>query len=666
MIIKSITICNFKNFMGEHTIDVTPDSSNGRNIILVCGVNGSGKTTMLDAMRLCMFGKRFNGYTVFNSDYQRYLLSSKNKSSVKNNDQRFFIEIEIELTESFPNYCLTLKREWGLNKGGIDEKFTIFRDGVPLEIIPREYWEDYTLSIIPPHISDYFFFDGEKVKELSIGHNAEEILRSSIRDLIGLNLYETLNKDLGNLVDKIQRRNITQKKTKEGIKDKEKERLVLNKQMDNIKKNIKENSGTIEELLSELKKVEKKLKRTAGAYAKDRKNNEGVLLKLKEKTSKLDDEIKQICGEVLPFIISSDLCDDLLNQIKKERRLKELITSKDILMEVNQNLIERIDNNEKLTDISKGKINLIKEEIKKIFSEMLNELNYDHEFSILHDLTNAEADVIENFLRNTEKIQKKRLNTILKKRENNIFQMKKINDQLKRIPDESFVKKYIEDISSIRSKIEFLEKENTRLNTEKQSLEEDNRKIKESIMELEEKTVCMEEDNRKIEISRKIQNIIEKFTDTIVSSRIEELEKIITEMYQKLSNKEDMVEEIKIDKKTFVATLFDYDELVVNKENISAGEKEIYALSILWGLSKISNRKLPLITDSPLAKLDSTHVYNILTKFFPNAGEQVIILAHDREIDHESYQKLKSNINRVYTLSLDEKNKITEGYFNKT
>jgi len=611
MIIKSITICNFKNYRGKHIIDVTPDSSNGRNIILVCGANGAGKTTMLDAIRLCMFGKRFNGYAAFNSDYQRYILSSKNKSSIRNNDQRFFIEIEIELTE-FPHYCLTLKREWKLNKDKVEEKFTLFRDNIPLEIIPREYWEDYVMSIIPPYISDYFFFDGEKIKELSVGLNAEEILRESIRDLIGLNPYETLNKDLGNLIDKIRRRNISQKKIKDEIKDNEKNRLDLSKQLNNIKKNIKNNSNKIEELSFELKKVEENLKRTAGAYAKDRKNNENELLKLKEKTSKLEDEIKQICGEVLPFIISSEVCNDLLNQLKKERRLKKLIASKDILTEVNQNLIERIDNNEKLINISKGETNPIKEEIKKIFSEMLNELNYDPESSILHDLTNAEADVIENFLKNSEKIQKKKLNTILKQRENNILEMKKINDQLKRIPDESFVKKYIEDISSIRSEIEFLGKENARLNTEKQSLEEEIRKIKEGIMELEE------------------------------------------------------IKEIKIDKKTFVATLFDYDDLVVNKESISAGEKEIYALSILWGLSKISNRQLPLIIDSPLAKLDNTHVHNILTKFFPNAGEQVIILSHDREIEYGSYLKLKPNINRTYTLSLDEKNKIKEGYFHET
>jgi len=665
MIIKSITICNFKNYRGKHIIDVTPDSSNGRNIILVCGANGAGKTTMLDAIRLCMFGKRFNGYAAFNSDYQRYILSSKNKSSIRNNDQRFFIEIEIELTE-FPHYCLTLKREWKLNKDKVEEKFTLFRDNIPLEIIPREYWEDYVMSIIPPYISDYFFFDGEKIKELSVGLNAEEILRESIRDLIGLNPYETLNKDLGNLIDKIRRRNISQKKIKDEIKDNEKNRLDLSKQLNNIKKNIKNNSNKIEELSFELKKVEENLKRTAGAYAKDRKNNENELLKLKEKTSKLEDEIKQICGEVLPFIISSEVCNDLLNQLKKERRLKKLIASKDILTEVNQNLIERIDNNEKLINISKGETNPIKEEIKKIFSEMLNELNYDPESSILHDLTNAEADVIENFLKNSEKIQKKKLNTILKQRENNILEMKKINDQLKRIPDESFVKKYIEDISSIRSEIEFLGKENARLNTEKQSLEEEIRKIKEGIMELEEKTVCIEEDHRKIEISMKIQNIIGEFTGTIISSRIEELEKTITEMYQKISNKEDMIKEIKIDKKTFVATLFDYDDLVVNKESISAGEKEIYALSILWGLSKISNRQLPLIIDSPLAKLDNTHVHNILTKFFPNAGEQVIILSHDREIEYGSYLKLKPNINRTYTLSLDEKNKIKEGYFHET
>lgn len=74
-------------------------------------------------------------------------------------------------------------------------------------------------------------------------------------------------------------------------------------------------------------------------------------------------------------------------------------------------------------------------------------------------------------------------------------------------------------------------------------------------------------------------------------------------------------------------------------------------------------KKLPIIIDSPLAKLDNSHVNKIIENFFPNAGDQVIILSHDREFDLNSYRRLKPNLNRAYRLSMDQENKIIKGYF---
>ena len=153
MILKKVTLCNFKNFRGKQTIDFTHNTLNRKNIILIGGANGAGKTTLVDAIRLCLFGKHFNGYTGYTSNYPNYILSSKNRTSKKKKDTNYFIQVEIELNETFPPYSLHIKREWKPNKEKIQEKFTITRDGTLLEIIPREYWEDYIISLIPPFVT---------------------------------------------------------------------------------------------------------------------------------------------------------------------------------------------------------------------------------------------------------------------------------------------------------------------------------------------------------------------------------------------------------------------------------------------------------------------------------------------------------------------------------
>ncbi len=153
-----------------------------------------------------------------------------------------------------------------------------------------------------------------------------------------------------------------------------------------------------------------------------------------------------------------------------------------------------------------------------------------------------------------------------------------------------------------------------------------------------------------------------EFIETAIISKIGELEQRVTVLYNKLSNKNDMVKEIKIDRNNLTTTLIGFEGEIVSKENLSAGEKEIYALSVLWGLSRISNRKFPLIVDSLLARLDNTHAENIVNNFFPNAGDQVIILAHNREIDEKLHNKLKKYISKEYRL-LENTIEIKKGYF---
>ena len=134
-------------------------------------------------------------------------------------------------------------------------------------------------------------------------------------------------------------------------------------------------------------------------------------------------------------------------------------------------------------------------------------------------------------------------------------------------------------------------------------------------------------------------------------------------MYLRLENKEDLVEHMVLDPATFELTLIGYDGKVVNKNNLSSGEKEIYALSILWGLSQLSKTRLPIVVDSLLGRLDESHVGKVAEHFLPNAGEQVLILSHNREVNKEIYPLLKPYISNEYLLSYEQKTKISRGYF---
>ena len=89
---------------------------------------------------------------------------------------------------------------------------------------------------------------------------------------------------------------------------------------------------------------------------------------------------------------------------------------------------------------------------------------------------------------------------------------------------------------------------------------------------------------------------------------------------------------------------------------------------MLKALAEVSGRKLPMIIDTPLARLDSIHRDRLVENFYPTASHQVIILSTDTEIDISYKEKLTPYLAQSYLLNFNEKSETTEvstGYFNR-
>ena len=128
--------------------------------------------------------------------------------------------------------------------------------------------------------------------------------------------------------------------------------------------------------------------------------------------------------------------------------------------------------------------------------------------------------------------------------------------------------------------------------------------------------------------------------------------------------KKDVFSKIEISQKDYSVTLYKNGNKKVSKSSLSAGEKQLYAISILWALTKMSKRSLPFIIDTPLGRLDKEHKENIIKNFLPCASKQLIIFSTDTEITKEYQKILKSKINNSLILECDnEKTKLVKGYF---
>ena len=140
----------------------------------------------------------------------------------------------------------------------------------------------------------------------------------------------------------------------------------------------------------------------------------------------------------------------------------------------------------------------------------------------------------------------------------------------------------------------------------------------------------------------------------------------VTESFRFLLRKQTLVQRVVIAPDTFAIRLYDDTGRAVPKDRLSEGEEQIFAVSVLWGLSRAAARPLPAIIDTPMARMDAKHRDKLVERYFPHASHQVIVLSTDTEIEQQYFENLQPHIARTYHLNYDDKNKQTvaeEGYF---
>ena len=177
----------------------------------------------------------------------------------------------------------------------------------------------------------------------------------------------------------------------------------------------------------------------------------------------------------------------------------------------------------------------------------------------------------------------------------------------------------------------------------------------------------MDDDNKRVvKYSEMALRVLDTFSVKIQQRKTGVLGDTITECYKKLANKKNLIDKIKMDPVSLDLQYIGREGNLVEKNALSAGEKQLMVIAILWALAICSKKKLPVIIDTPLSRLDSNHRKALIKTYFPYASDQTIILSTDSEIDQKYYQLMKDAIGDEFTLQYDDESKSTtikKGYF---
>lgn len=659
MYFSKIILNNFGIYKGEHCI--TLHNQNGhRNITLVGGMNGRGKTTILDAVFLCLYGRKATEYITGKKEaYATVLQDHINKSTL---DQKTYITLEFAL-DGDSSSLIAITRSWQKAGKKIETDLEVLKDGFRDEYLSKN-WEYYVEELIPFGIAKFFFFDNEKISQIA-DDEAFDKVKDSIKSVMGVTTIESLCTH----ISKIVKNKTDALKAFQGSKN-QTELTGLTSQLNHIESQIravKDQRASLvpqlEKLLSDLENAEQEFWKKGGTLGLHKAEIERQKEHLREIES--ENKLRAINAAslaVTPLCLCKSLVVDAYNAAKTDEQNRAKQYAEPIVSALYNGLISRCE-----AEFGETKFYST---LREIIDAQFQEYRIPHHAASPIELSPLSLSLIERLI-NEEYTKIATLARHLREqRETNENLLLQLDVHLNSSADQAGAVALLNTIKDFETQKGRYEEaiakcdEELRMLQAQQAAVESNRN--KALLKIAADADVNDDNGRILQYATMTMEVMQEFITRLQAQKVHKLEANITKCFQYLAQKQAIITSISIDPVTLDITLRDYDQGVLLKDQLSAGEKQMFAISILWGLALTSGYKLPVIIDTPMARLDSAHRTNFINRYLPHASSQVIVLSTDEEVYGQYLEDIKSYVNDSYTLIYDDKEKcssIRPGYF---
>lgn len=651
MIFEQVAFHNFGVYRGEHRIDlgVTPE----KPVVLIGALNGSGKTTFLDAMQLALYGKSARCSGRERVGYPEYLESMINRDTPLH--QGAGVEFTFRARANGQDARIRVSRTWQKRGGSIKENLEVFRDGEH-DAVASERWVEFVEDFMPSQIADLFFFDGEKIEALADPLRSAALLRVGIHSLLGIDLVESLLRSL----QQVERKRMTDTAS-------ESDKSILQSieaQRNEIQQAHETNTLKRASLQNDIDGIEKKeasiaqvFKRFGGDLLVQRDHLVSDQAYYRKKKTEIEDELRALAAGALPLMIPMKTLEIAYSRALSARRngqaelLKAEAESRDADIEkfvgtlglrsdALTKLRFHLKTDRALRYQSNASAYAISEEIVNQFS---------------HEATQTMARVADHALKSLADIDEhlnaieRNLAAVPASDEVSRIQQELDECRMQRARTEATIALLDEEVAAQRVKMERLQAQAER-----------------EAEKLGERLIRDEVSKRMIDHSSRGRKVLSIFRKRLLANNLHRLELSILDYFQRLIRKKTLVHGIAIDAESFQISVTNHAGQLVPAHRLSAGERQLLAVATLWALAHASGRYLPAVIDTPLSRLDSKHRGTLVENYFPTASHQVILLSTDEEVIGTYLDRLHPSVGRYYMIEHDESantSKFVDGYF---
>lgn len=695
MKLSNVKISNFRQYYKTLDIDLT--TNDDKNIVIIGGRNGYGKTNFLISIVWCLYGRQiekvdnnFKQEIKKEKNYDSFMLQSLNWTAKKENQDTFSVsllvsDIEIPELEKLSSNSESVVITRTFNVSSMYEELSISDPISKLEIFDDEadrinFINDY---IIPIDAAKFVFFDAEKISEIANLSIKEEgsFINDALGKILGLDTYDTLIEDIDLYINNLKKEGAP-KNLQEQIVDKEK---AIELSDIDIEKLEEENAEKLKDI-DDLKKTIRQYNNLINQHSKqgnssfDRESVLSELEKLKNKELELSERFNEL-SEIIPLAILTGKLEEVDEHLELQGKNELSQNSFKENTEKIENFIELLFNKPPEPDDStmsfKDK-NFYYEKAKNLGSKLFNENGDYQELEFEHDLNNSEKNLIKDAISLVNGQSKDLFETTIEEFNATRIKIGELNKTLSKV-DADLEDELILDYSSKKETADYTVTENNRKigenNQQISKLKGDIVRLNQQLSVLVKKVDINAHNKIKIKESQKYIETLNFFLEEQKSKHKESLEKTILSelkiLMHKLGsdgNKSKFIEDVKV---TILAsgqgmkiTLLDQDDNEIRKESLSSGEKQIYISCLIKAILNESIQSLPIFIDTPLGRLDEEHRDNITKKYYPALSEQVVLFSTNSEITPKRYKDISSNISKSYLLSNDGANtNLRTGYF---
>ncbi|NES04341.1 MAG: DNA sulfur modification protein DndD [Okeania sp. SIO2F4] len=659
MIFLELVLQNFGPYSGKQTINLRPTvSDRPRPIILFGGMNGGGKTTLLDAIRLALYGHRAQCSTRGNLTYGDFLSQCVNRNTPPTEKTRIELAFEHIQDDQIVEYRIV--RTWEKNpKDGKDSLGIL--DGEWPDSYLANAWDEYIENLLPLGISNLFLFDGEQVKELAELETPPPLVVDAIQSLLGLELAERLAADLDILVTR-KRKQLAKTKEIANLEEIEQKLHQQNTDLEIAKEKLADLEKQLKKAQQKQQKAMRKFVSEGGKIAGERSQLEQEFKDIELDMDNARQEMVELAGGALPLALISPLLEQASSQSDLEILRHEAEIALDAFQERDKRLLDYLNN----LSIPTDKVSKIEEFLNQENLTLKEDINQGNEpWLFAHEealtlLENLLCYEIENSLKNAQE---------------RLTHLKDLEVEMNILEKQLAIAASPEAYEILATALQEAQTELARVQVACENSKRDCKKLEDAITQTKkelfsytDETIERHNIQHIIESSAKVKRTLQLFKDKLTLKKLNKLEIEVTECFRYLLHKSDLVHRVAIDTHNFSLSLYDSQGQLVPKHRISAGEKQLLAISFLWGLARVSGRRLPVAIDTPLGRLDSSHRQNLIERYFPTASHQVILLSTDTEVGKLEVENLRNleAIQYEYLLQYDSQKNQTnfkKGYF---